>query len=43
VGVTTNYYPYGAAPYFHTLALLIYTSSTRHRLRGAPGELSFNK
>jgi simple sugar transport system permease protein len=43
IGVTTNYYLYGAAPYFLTLALLIYTSSTRHRLRGAPGELSFNK
>jgi simple sugar transport system permease protein len=43
VGVTSNYYLYGAAPYFLTLALLIYTSSRRHRLLGAPGELSFNK
>lgn len=42
-GVTSNYYLYGAAPYFVTLLLLIRTSSTRHRLRGAPGELSFNK
>jgi len=42
-GVASNYYLYGAAPYFLTLALLIRTSSTRHRLQGAPGELSFNK
>lgn len=42
-GVSSNYYLYGAAPYFLTLALLIYTSSPRHRLRGAPSELSFNK
>jgi ABC-type uncharacterized transport system permease subunit len=43
LGISTNYYLYGAAPYFLTLALLIHTSSTRHRLRGAPSELSFNK
>jgi len=43
VGISSNYYLYGAAPYFLTLALLIYSSSTRHRLAGAPGEISINR
>ena len=43
VGITSNYYLYGAAPYFLTLALLIYSSSTRHRLAGAPSELSISR
>jgi simple sugar transport system permease protein len=43
VGISSNYYLYGAAPYFLTLALLIYSSSTRHRLAGAPGEVSINR
>ncbi len=43
VGITSNYYLYGAAPYFLTLALLIYSSSTRHRLAGAPGEVSISR
>jgi ABC-type uncharacterized transport system permease subunit len=40
VGVTSGYYLYSAAPYVLTLALLVYTSSTRHALAGAPSELS---
>jgi len=43
VGVTGNYYLYGAAPYVLTLGLLIYSSSTRHKLVGAPGELSISR
>jgi simple sugar transport system permease protein len=43
VGITTNYYLYGAMPYVLTLALLIASSSTKHRLTGAPGELSINR
>jgi len=43
VGISANYYLYGAAPYFLTLALLIYSSSTRHSLTGAPGEVSINR
>ena len=43
VGIATNYYLYGAAPYFLTLALLIYSSSTKHRLAGAPGEVSISR
>ena len=43
VGIATNYYLYGAAPYFLTLALLIYSSSTTHRLAGAPGEVSISR
>ena len=43
VGITSNYYLYGAAPYFLTLALLIYSSSTRHGLAGAPGEVSISR
>ena len=43
VGITSNYYLFGAAPYFLTLALLIYSSSTRHRLTGAPGEVSISR
>jgi general nucleoside transport system permease protein len=43
VGITSNYYLYGAAPYVLTLILLVRTSSTKHRLYGAPSELSINK
>lgn len=43
VGVTTNYYLYGAAPYFLTLAVLIYSSSPQKALEGAPGEVSINR
>ena len=43
VGITSNYYLYGAAPYVLTLALLIYSSSTKHGLVGAPSEVSINR
>lgn len=43
VGITANYYLYGAAPYALTLVLLIWSSSTRHTLVGAPSELSISK
>ncbi len=43
VGITANYYLYGAAPYFLTLALLIYSSSPQKALEGAPGEVSINR
>jgi simple sugar transport system permease protein len=43
VGVTSGYYLFSAAPYVLTLALLIYTSSTRHALAGAPSELSISR
>lgn len=43
VGITSNYYLYNAAPYVLTLVLLIYASSTRHKLAGAPGELSISR
>jgi simple sugar transport system permease protein len=43
VGITQNYYLYGAAPYVLTLALLIWSSSPAHTLRGAPSELSISK
>ncbi len=42
-GVTSNYYLYGAAPYILTLVLLVYSSSTKHALAGAPSELSINR
>ncbi len=43
VGITENYYLFGAAPYVLTLILLIYSSSTKHALAGAPGEVSINR
>ncbi len=43
VGINSYYYLIGAAPYALTLALLIASSSRRHRLIGAPGELSINR
>lgn len=43
VGITTNYYLYGAAPYFLTLMLLIYSSSPKKALEGAPGEVSITR
>lgn len=43
VGVTTGYYLFGAAPYFLTLVLLIYSSSKHTALVGAPGEVSINR
>lgn len=43
IGITSNYYLYGAAPYVLTLMLLIYSSSTKHALVGAPSELTISK
>jgi ABC-type uncharacterized transport system permease subunit len=43
VGITSNYYLYGAAPYVLTLALLIYSSSPKRGLAGAPGEVSISR
>ena len=43
VGITANYYLYGAAPYALTLALLIWSSSPKHALAGAPSELTISK
>ncbi|MGH7390872.1 MAG: ABC transporter permease [Candidatus Rokuibacteriota bacterium] len=43
VGVTSNYYLYGAAPYVLTLGLLVWSSSPRQALVGAPGELTITR
>jgi ABC-type uncharacterized transport system permease subunit len=43
VGITTHYYLLNAAPYVLTLVLLVWSSSTRHALVGAPSELSINR
>ena len=43
IGITSGYYLYSAAPYILTLALLVYSSSTRHTLAGAPSELSISR
>ena len=43
VGVTSGYYLFNAAPYVLTLGLLIYSSSPRHTLAGAPSELSISR
>jgi general nucleoside transport system permease protein len=43
VGITTHYYLLNAAPYVLTLVLLIWSSSPRHALVGAPSELSISK
>jgi ABC-type uncharacterized transport system permease subunit len=43
VGVTSGYYLFNAAPYFLTLFIMILTSSSEHRLSGAPSELSITR
>jgi len=43
VGVTSGYYLFNAAPYILTLIILILTSSSQHRLSGAPSELSITR
>jgi simple sugar transport system permease protein len=43
VGVTSGYYLFNAAPYFFTLFIMILTSSSEHRLTGAPSELSITR
>lgn len=42
-GVASNYYLYGAAPYVLTLGLLVWSSSPRRALAGAPSELSISR
>ena len=43
VGVTGGYYLWNAAPYILTLAIMIASSSSRHKLAGAPSELSVTR
>jgi ABC-type uncharacterized transport system permease subunit len=43
VGVTAGTYLFNAAPYILTLAILVLSSSSRHRIAGAPGELSITR
>jgi simple sugar transport system permease protein len=43
VGITQGYYLFNAAPYLLTLIVMIISSSPRHALLGAPGELSVMK
>lgn len=43
VGYTANYYLFNAAPYMLTLLLLIWSSSPRRALAGAPSELTIAK
>jgi ABC-type uncharacterized transport system permease subunit len=40
VGVSEGYYLFYAAPYVLTLAILIFNSSAKHNLKGAPSELA---
>jgi general nucleoside transport system permease protein len=43
IGITTHYYLLNAAPYVLTLVLLVWSSSTRHTLVGAPSELTISR
>jgi general nucleoside transport system permease protein len=43
VGVTSGTYLFNAAPYILTLSILVLSSSSRHRIAGAPGELSVTR
>src|SRR5581483_2888516 len=43
VGITTHYYLLNAAPYALTFALLVWSSSRKHALVGAPSELSISR
>jgi general nucleoside transport system permease protein len=43
VGVTSGYYLFNAAPYFLTLLIMVVTTSSEHRLAGAPSELSITR
>jgi ABC-type uncharacterized transport system permease subunit len=43
VGIATHYYLLNAAPYVLTLVLLVWSSSPRHALVGAPSELSISR
>lgn len=43
VGITSGYYLFNAAPYVLTLLLLVWASSPREALAGAPRELSISR
>ena len=43
IGYTSNYYLFNAAPYGLTLILLVWSSSPRHALLGAPSELTISR
>ncbi|CAN5125595.1 ABC transporter permease [soil metagenome] len=43
VGVTQGYYFFNAAPYVLTLLIMIFSTSPKRSLRGAPAELSITK
>jgi ABC-type uncharacterized transport system permease subunit len=43
VGIHSGYYLFNAAPYFLTLFIMVLTSSSEHRLSGAPSELSITR
>jgi simple sugar transport system permease protein len=43
IGITTHYYLLNAAPYVLTFVLLVWSSSTKHALVGAPSELSISR
>ncbi|MEM6677871.1 MAG: ABC transporter permease [Pseudomonadota bacterium] len=43
VGITSGYYLFNAAPYMLTLLLLVWASSPRETLAGAPRELSISR
>ncbi|MEM6973446.1 MAG: ABC transporter permease [Pseudomonadota bacterium] len=43
VGIASGYYLFNAAPYIMTLILLIWASSPREALVGAPGEVSISR
>jgi simple sugar transport system permease protein len=43
VGVQSGYHLFNAAPYVLTLAIMLWTSSSKRVLAGAPGELSLTR
>ncbi|MDE2079873.1 MAG: ABC transporter permease [Burkholderiales bacterium] len=43
VGVTGDYYLFNAVPYALTLAILVWTCSPRHAIKGAPQELGVSR
>ena len=43
VGVTHGYYLFNATPYILTLLIMVFTSSPKRNLVGAPSELSVTR
>jgi simple sugar transport system permease protein len=43
IGISSGTYLFNAAPYILTLLILVLSSSSRHRIAGAPGELSVTR